>query len=120
MHERGVEWHSQPLKRCHFQPPTASQMSGVWERLIRSVLKIMKAVIGHPHAFVKRETLAVGILDSRPLCSSSEDPNDCQPITPSHLLQQRQGLAVPAGLFEDAEIHSRKQWHRGQVLAKHF
>ncbi len=126
MHERGVEWHSQPLKKWHFQPPTASHMSGVWERLIRSVRKTMKAVIGHPHAFVKRETLrtvfaeAAGILNSRPLCSSSEDPNDREPITPSHLLQQRQGLAVPPGLFEDSEIHSRKQWRRGQVLANHF
>ena len=126
MHERGVEWHSQPLKKWHFQPPTASHMSGVWERLIRSVRKTMKAVIGHPSAFVKRETLrtvfaeAAGILNSRPLCASSEDPSDHEPITPSHLLQQRQGLAVPPGLFEDSEIHSRKQWRRGQVLANHF
>lgn len=126
LHERGVEWHSQPLKKWHFQPPTASHMSGVWERLIRSVRKTMKAIIGHPHAFVKRETLrtvfaeAAGILNSRPLCPSSEDPNDCEPITPSHFLQQRQGLAVPPGLFQDTEIHSRKQWRRGQVLANHF
>ncbi len=47
MHERGVEWHSQPLKKCHFQLPTASHMSGVRERLIRSVRQTMKAVIGH-------------------------------------------------------------------------
>lgn len=126
LHERGVEWHSQPLKKWHFQPPTASHMSGVWERLIRSVRKTMKAILGHPHAFVKRETLrtvfaeAVGILNSRPLCPSSEDPNDCEPITPSHFLQQRQGLAVPPGLFAETEIHSRKQWRRGQVLANHF
>ena len=46
LHERGVEWHSQPLKKWHFQPPTASHMSGVWERLIRSVRKTMKAIIG--------------------------------------------------------------------------
>ena len=72
----------------------------------------MKAVIGHPHAFVKREMLrtvfaeAAGILNSPPLCSSSEDPNDCEPMTPSHLLQQRQGLAEPPGLFEDSQISS--------------
>ena len=99
LHEKDVEWHCQPLKKWHFQPPTASHMSGVWERLIRSVRKTMKAILRHPHAFVARETLrtvfaeAVGILNSRPLCPSSDDPNDREPITPSHLLQQRKGLS---------------------------
>ena len=63
---------------------------------------------------------AAGILNSRPLCSCSEDPNDCEPITPSHLLQQGQGLAVPPDLLNDSEIYSRKQWRRAQVLASHF
>ena len=73
LHEKDVEWHCQPLKKWHFQPPTASHMSGVWERLIRSVRKTMKPILGHSHAFVARETLrtvfaeAVGILNSRPL-----------------------------------------------------
>ena len=29
-------------------------------------------------------------------------------------------VSVSPGLFEDSEIHSHKQWHRGQVLANHF
>ena len=81
----------------------------------------MKGVIGHPHAFIERETLptlfaeAVDILNTRPLCSSSDDPNDFEALTPSHFLQQWQGLAIPPGVFEDSEISSRKQWKRGQV-----
>ena len=126
LHEKEVEWYCQPLKKWHFQPPTASHMSGVWERLIRSVRNTMKAVLGHPHALVTRETLrtvfaeAVGILNSRPLCPSSDDPKDSDPITPSHLLQQRQGMSLPPGEFHKADIHSRKQWRRGQLLASHF
>ena len=125
-HEKGVEWHFQPFKTWHFPPPTASHMSGVWERLIRSVRKTLKGVIGHPHAYIERETLrtlfaeVVGILNMRPLCSSSDDPNDFEVLTPNHFLQQRQGLAIPPGVFEDSEIASRKQWKRGQVLACHF
>ena len=66
MHERGVEWHSQALKKWCFQPPTASHNSRVWERLIQSVCKTMKAVCDN----VKCETLhtvfaeAAGILNS--------------------------------------------------------
>ena len=128
LHEKEIEWHCQPIKKWHFQPPTASHMSGVWERLIRSVRNTMKAVLGHPHALVTRETLrtvfaeAVGILNSRPLCPSSDDPTDCDPITPSHLhvLQQRQGMSLPPGDFQEEDIHSRKQWRRGQLLSNHF
>ena len=101
-------------------------MSGVWERLIRSVRKVMKAILGHPHAFIDREALrtlfaeVVGILNTRPLCSSSDDPKDMETLTPSHFLQQRQGLAIPPGVFEDSEIFSRKEWKRAQVLANQF
>ena len=126
LHEKDVEWHCQPLTKWHFHPPTASHMSGVWERLIRSVRGTMKAILGHPHAFVTRETLrtvfaeTVGILNSRPLCPSSDDPNDWEPITPSHLLQQRQGISLPPGDFQDGDLYSRKQWRRGQILSNHF
>lgn len=57
-------------------------MSEVWERLIRSVRKAMKAVIAHPHALLNKEALrtvfaeVVSILNSRPLCPSSDDPKD--------------------------------------------
>ena len=126
LHEKDVEWHCQPLKKLHFQPLTASHMSGVWERLIRSVHNTMKAVLGHPHAVVTRETLrtvfaeAVGMLNSRPLFPSSDDPSDCDPITPSHLLQQRQGMSLPPGDFQEEDTHSRKQWRRGHLLSNHF
>lgn len=89
-------------------------MSGVWERLIRSVRNAMKAIFGHPHPLVTRETLrtvfaeVVGILNSRPLCPSSDDPSDRDPITPSHLLQQRQGMSLPLGAFQNEDLHSRK------------
>lgn len=61
----------------------------------------MKAILGNLRALVTRETLrtafaeTVGILKSRPLCPSSDDPNDWEPVTPSHFLQQRQGMSLP-------------------------
>ena len=52
-----------------------------------------KAILGHPNAFVTRETLRIilvetaGILNSWPLCPRSDYP--------SHLLQPRQGMRFP-------------------------
>ena len=126
LHEKDVEWHCRPLTKWHFQPPTTSHMSGMWEGLIRSVRGTIKAILGHPHAFVTRETLrtvfakTVGILNSQPLCPSSDDPSDWEPITPSHLLQQRQGMSLPPGDFQDSDLYSLKQWQRGQILSNHF
>ena len=109
-----------------FQPPTATHMSGIWERLIRSVRKTMTEVIGDTNAFVGLETLCtvfadvVTILNSRPLTPISDDPSDCEPLTPSHFLLQQQNLALPIGCFEREDLYRRKQWRRAQFLADCF
>ncbi len=126
MRSKEIIWEICPISKWRFQPPAASHMSGVWERLIRSVRKSMKAVIGHPHAFLNKETLrtvfaeVVTILNSRPLCPSSEDPKDLEPLTPNRLLLQRRSLAIPPSIFRQDDLHSRKQWRRAQFLANCF
>ena len=54
----------------------------------------MKAVLGNQSALVDLEGLrtvfaeVTSILNSRPICSSSDDPNDMELLTPNHLLLQ--------------------------------
>ena len=55
----------------------------------------------------------VTILNSRPLTPVSDDPNDYEPLTPSHFLLQRQNVALPPW-------NTRKQWRRAQFLADCF
>ena len=70
-------------------PPQASHQGGVWERVIRSVRKILRALLGNQ--IVNDETLLTvmaeveKILNDRPLTRLSEDPNDLEPLTPNHL-----------------------------------
>ena len=126
MISKEIEWEICPISKWRFQPPAASHMSGVWEGLIRSVRRAMKAVLGHPHTFLSHEALCtlfaevVAILNSRPLCASRGDPNDLEPLTPNHLRLQRRTLAIPPGVFSKEDLHSQKQWRRAQFLANCF
>ena len=126
LHSYDAEWFKYVLPRWRFQPPTASHMSGVWERLIRSVRKAMNAVLSKPGAAIPLETLRTvfaevkSILNSRPISPASDDPSDMEPLTPNHLLLQRRNLAIPPGVFAKEELYSRKQWRHAQFLANCF
>ena len=121
-----ISFHLCPRSEWKFQPPTASHMNGIWERLIRSVRKSMRAILGNQNALVGLETLrtvfaeVVTILNSRPLTPSSDDPSDFEPLTPNHFLLQRRNLALPPGLFVSEDLYRRKQWRQAQFLADCF
>ena len=126
LHSRNIEWHQCPMPKWKFQPPAASHMSGVWERLIRSVRKCMKGLLGNPNAPLALETLrtvfyeAASILNSRPLSPSSDDPNDLEPLTPNHFLLLRSNATPPPGVFTENDLYSRKHWRHAQYLTNHF
>ena len=126
LHRYETDWYRCAVPEWHFQPPTASHMLGVWERLIRSVRKAMKGVLGDRSAFSGRETLrtvfaeVMFILNSRPMCPASDDPNDMEALTPNHLLLQRRNLVMPPGVFTKEELYTRKQWRHAQFLADCF
>ncbi|XP_064629285.1 uncharacterized protein LOC135488574 [Lineus longissimus] len=114
---------SQEGIRWHFQPPTAAHMSRVWERLVKSVKGTLKAILGE--ALVTEEVLfnamieAERIVNSRPLCKVSDDPQDDQALSPSHFLCPRGILSVPPGDFDEREKY-RSKWKHAQILAGHF
>ena len=126
LHSYDVDWFKYVLPRWRFQPPTTSHMSGMWERLIRSVQKAMNAVLSKPGTAIPLETLrtvfaeVTSILNSRPISPASDDPSDMEPLTPNHLLLQRRNLAIPPGVFAKEELYSRKQWRHAQFLANCF
>ncbi|KAK3745211.1 hypothetical protein QZH41_004250 [Actinostola sp. cb2023] len=93
--QRNIKWT--------FNPPAGSHHGGVWERCIRTVRKVMKAV-------VREQTLddeglntlmceAESIINSRPLTKLSDDPRDMEPLTPNHLLLLHTGPTTPPGTF---------------------
>ena len=110
LHRYETDWYRCAVPEWHFQPPTASHMSGVWERLIRSVRKAMNSKV----------FLVCSILNRRPMCPARNDPNDMDALTPNHLLLQRRDLVVPPGVFNKEELYTHKQWRHAQFLADCF
>ena len=107
-----------------FQPPTASSMSGVWERLVRSVKRVLKSAIGsYLVTDVVLQTLLTEverILNGRALTANSDNPNDLEPLTPAHFLMQRKVVSLPPRVFTKVDMYSRKAWRQVQYLAELF
>jgi hypothetical protein len=114
--QRGCKWI--------FQPPTASSMSGVWERMVRSAKNVLKAIIGQQTlkdpALQTLLTEVERILNGRALTANSEDPNDLQALTPAHFLMQRTSVCLPPGVFDSNDLYHRRKWRQIQYLADLF
>ena len=82
MSKKGIQWK--------LNPPGASRFGGAWERLIRSVRKILDALIDlQPLTDETLQTLMCGIeaiMNNRPLTPVSADHRDLEPLTPNHIL----------------------------------
>ena len=107
-----------------FNPPTGSHHGGVWERCIWTVRKIMMALL--KGQTVEDEGLTTlmceveYIVNGRPITTVSSDHRDGEPLTPNHLLLLRSSVELPIGIFERADLYSRKRWRQIQYLADQF
>ena len=113
--QRDIQWY--------FNSPAASHQGGAWERLIRSVWKILHAMIGEH--LVNEETLVTflveveKILNSRPITRVSSDPSDLEPLTPNHILLLRHNPCSAPSEFEDSDKFQAR-WKRVHILANEF
>jgi len=112
----GVQWH--------FNPPSSPHFGGVWERLVQSAKRALKAVAGKQ--CVNDETLLTfmaeveSLLNGRPLTHVSTDHRDEEALTPNHLLLGRGNPNVPSDVVNDRDLCSRKRWKHAQVMSQHF
>ncbi|XP_072020362.1 uncharacterized protein [Amphiura filiformis] len=85
-----------------FNPPAASHHGGVWERMIRSIRKVLNSVL--QEQVLTDDNLHTlfceveGILNSRPITRSSDDIDDLEALTPNHLLLLKDNLSGPQPL----------------------
>ena len=113
-----VEWH--------FNPPTASHMGGVWERLIRTVRKVFVSLTNvtsctrmSDEVFETLLCECESIVNGRPITKCSDDVNDMNCLTPNHLLLLRQQHSVDMGKFDHVDQYKRR-WRYVQYLVQQF
>ena len=114
--QRNVQWI--------FNPPAGSHYGGAWERCIRTVRKVLNALVREQ--VLDDEGLATlmceveSIVNSRPLTKVSDDARDLEPLTPNHLLLLRPGPSLPPGTFTREDLYSRRRWRQVQYLSDVF
>ena len=108
--------------------PHASHMGGIWERQIRTVRNILTALLSHHGTQLDDESLctffteAEVIVNCRPLTvddlANADGP---VPLAPCQLLTMKSSVVLPPpGVFQRADLYSRKRWRRVQYLANEF
>ena len=107
-----------------FNPPNASHIGGAWERMIRSVRRILTALMTEQtldddqlHTFLLE---AESILNSRPLTPITTDADGLEPLTPNHLLKLCPTGNFPPSLPSDEHCCTKRRWKNVQYLADQF
>ncbi|KAF7653355.1 hypothetical protein LDENG_00084050 [Lucifuga dentata] len=116
--------HKKLTTRKHFNPPAGSHYGGSWERLIRSVRKILNVTV--KEQLLDEEGLhtllceAEAIINSRPITQTSSDLNHLEAITPNHLLLLKVKPELLPGVFNKEDQYVDRRWRQIQHLADIF
>lgn len=107
-----------------FIPPASPHFGGLWEAGVKSIKNHMKKTIGTSLlTFEELTTLLVqieAVLNSRPLCPLTNNPNEYNCLTPGHFLVGRPLVAPPERLYEVDKKSPLERWHHIQALNQRF
>jgi hypothetical protein len=108
----------------HFNPPSAPNFGGAWERLVRSVKQCLEALL--KSSFPREDTLrsalieAEFIVNSRPLTHVSIEDEDEEALTPNHFLIGCSGNVPTIMQFDLNNECGRKQWKIASQISNSF
>lgn len=107
-----------------FNPPAGSHHGGVWERLIRSVRKVLNSTLRlqnlDEEGFHTVLCEVESILNGRPLTKASVDPHDLEVLTPNHLLLLKTSSSLPPGVFQKDDVYTCRRWKQVQYVSDQF
>jgi hypothetical protein len=101
-------------------------MGGVWERQIKTVRKVLAQLFREFGDRINDESFRTllceveAIVNSRPLTTISDSPDDLEALTPAHILNIKSVLLPPPGTFQKDDVYHRKLWRRIQYLVNQF
>ncbi|XP_054287839.1 uncharacterized protein LOC129003567 [Macrosteles quadrilineatus] len=114
--QMGISWH--------FNPPAAPHFGGLWESGIKSMKYHLKRVVGNQiltfEEFSTLLTKVEAVLNSRPLCSLSTDPNEYETLTPGHFLIGEPLVAIPQTDLTNLPQNRLSRWQMIQQAQRSF
>lgn len=106
------------------QPPSAPSFGGLHETAVKSAKQLLYRTVGEQRlTFEEFSTLLSrieAVLNSRPLCPLSSDPNDYQALTAGHFLIGRSLTALPEKPIDVHPISNMRRFQLIQALSQHF
>ncbi|XP_011687033.1 PREDICTED: uncharacterized protein LOC105449475 [Wasmannia auropunctata] len=114
--EEGIKWH--------FIPPRAPNFGGIWEASVKVFKTHLKKVAGASSLTLEEmQTLTVqieSVLNSRPLISLSNDPNDLSYLSPGHFLVGDVLTTIPETTLQHIPENRLSRWQRVEKMKQHF
>lgn len=108
----------------HFNPPAAPHFNGLSEAGVKAVkthiYRVTDSQILTYEEFYTLLTQIENILNSRPLCILSDDPNDLSPLTPSHFLTLEPTSSFSEPDYKDLKINRLDRWQLIQRMQADF
>ncbi|XP_054289554.1 uncharacterized protein LOC129004885 [Macrosteles quadrilineatus] len=112
----GTEWK--------FNPPAAPHFGGHWEAGVKSVKYHLKRVMKtHLLTYEEFSTVLVqieAVLNSRPLCQLTEDPDDLAILTPAHFLVGESLTTIPEPNQENQPTSRLTRWKLTRQMLESF
>ncbi|XP_045457511.1 uncharacterized protein LOC123667716 [Melitaea cinxia] len=105
-------------------PPSSPHFGGVWEIQVKAAKSHLYRIVGDQTlTFEELTTLFTqieSILNSRPLCPLSSDPNDLNVLTPGHFLTLEPLTAVPDPDYSNVNLNRLSRWQLIQSFQQQF
>jgi hypothetical protein len=107
-----------------FIPPHAPHHGGLWEAAVKSMKHHLRRTLGsHIATYEELSTLLTEIeacLNSRPLCTLSDDPFNQTYLSPGHFLIGQPLTQLPAIDYTNSKCNSLSRWQLFQQMQQHF
>ena len=104
-----------------FVSPLSPWMEGAWESIVKLTKKVPRIVKHDRPMYVDSLSTFIteldSVLNSRPLTSVTDDPNDYKVLTPNHFILGRQSLPFT---LNDDKIANRARWRAVEALINLF
>ncbi|XP_043284935.1 uncharacterized protein [Venturia canescens] len=118
------EFSSNKKINWHFNPPHSPHFGGLWEAAVKSCKHHLKRVMRDLlFTYEEISTLATeieAILNSRPLCPISSDPNDPIALTPAHFLIGKPLTMLPENNFAHVPDNCLSSWQLIEKMRQEF